>query len=157
VGRASHFQEKIKTKRLIQVNKMKIRMIAVLMILALAAWLPAMAQQVAAPPAPSEQAQAPASLLDSAKRAATSACAICDKTNDQGKDAKAASCCAGKEMACCKKDSKNAQSAMNCCSGNDGKQCAKNDGKGCCGKDAVACNRANGKNCCAGQSCSQNS
>jgi hypothetical protein len=77
--------------------------------------------------------------------------------NDQGKDAKAASCCSGKEMACYKKDSQTTQSAMNCCSGKDAKQCAKNDGKGCCGKDALACNSVNGKQCCAGQSCSHDS
>ena len=135
-------------------NKMKIRMIAVLMILALAAWLPAMAQQAASP---NQQAQTSAPRVDSAKPVAASACACCDKMNDQGKDAKAASCCAGEEMACCKKDSKAAQSAMNCCAGKDGKQCAKKDGKGCCGKDAVACNSANGKHCCAGQDCSHSS
>jgi hypothetical protein len=77
--------------------------------------------------------------------------------NDQGKDAKAASCCSGKEMACYKKDSQTTQSAMNCCSGKDAKQCAKNDGKGCCGKDALACNSVNGKQCCAGQNCSRDS
>lgn len=102
------FLGKIKGKGLIQVNKMKTRMIAVLMILALAAWLPAVAQQ-AAPPASGQQAQTLASPANSAEPAAASACACCDKPKDQSKNAKAADCCAGAEMACSKKDSKTAQ------------------------------------------------
>jgi hypothetical protein len=132
---------------------MKIRIIAVLLTLALAAWLPITAQQTAAPQ-PSAQ-QAPATPSDTGK----TACTCCDHKQDQSSDtAKAKNCCAGKDMDCCKKDGKDSQSAMNCCAGKDGKQCAKKDGKACCGKDgkaccgkdAMACNSKDGKNCCAG-------
>lgn len=62
------------------------------------------------------------------------------------------SCCEGKDMTCCKQDNKDNQTALNCCAGKNGKQCATKDGKGCCGKDAMACNTKDGKQCCAGHS-----
>ena len=138
-------------------EKMKSRIIAVVLLLTLAIWLPAFAQQTTGsqttPPADSK----------------TPACACCDHKNHQGDAAKccnhnkdaAASCCQGKngkEMACCKDHGKGDQSAMNCCKGKDGKMCAKDgkgcctgkDSKGCCGKDASACNTKDGKPCCGG-------
>jgi len=137
---------------------MKIRMIAVVLILAVAAWLPATAQQSATPPAQAE----------SAKPAAKSACACCEHAKDQGKEAtgdhasmaccpgkegeaaKSASCCDGKEMACCKKEGKDNQTAMNCCGSKVGKMCASKNMKECCGRDAMAGKGKDGKNCCAG-------
>ena len=137
---------------------MKLRMIAIALLLALAAWLPAMARQAGAVP----QAQAPVAQDDSAKSSDKSPCACCAQRKDQ-KDTSTskATCCDGKDMACCKKDSKDTASAMKCCAGKDMKQCAAKDGKGCCGKDAkgccgknaMACNSKNGKHCCAGHSC----
>ena len=134
---------------------MKLRLIAIVLILALAAWLPAVAQQsTGAQTTPSTDTKG-------------SACACChhkDHAGDSGKSCchgkdGSANCCQskdGKEMACCKEHSKGDQSAMNCCEGKEGKMCAKNgkgccsgkDGKSCCGKDAVACNTKDGKNCC---------
>jgi hypothetical protein len=127
---------------------MKIRTISMMLILALAAWLPVMAQQPTAPQTNAPQAQD------------KNACACCEHTKDQGKDAaKGMRCCKGKDT-CCKKDSKDQQSAMNCCAGKDGAQCAT-DGKDCCGKDgkqecchkAMASNAKDGKHCCAGHAC----
>lgn len=129
-------------------EEMKIRTIAVMLILALAAWLPLMAQQPAAPQTNAPQAQD------------KNACTGCEHMKD-GKDAsKGMACCQGKDSSCCKKDGKDSQSAMNCCAGKDGAQCAK-DGKGCCGKDAkqgcchnaMASDAKNGKQCCAGHGC----
>ena len=125
---------------------MKLRMIAVVLTLALGAWLPSVAQTTGSqsnPPADSKAA----------------ACSCCSQQDHQGDTAK--SCCQGKdgkEMACCKDHGKGDQSAMTCCKGKDGKMCAKNgkgcctgkDGKSCCGKDAAACNTKDGKPCCGG-------
>ncbi|HTZ34334.1 MAG TPA: hypothetical protein VMH31_17860 [Methylomirabilota bacterium] len=132
---------------------MKLRMIAVVLILALSAWLPAIAQQTGGAPA-----TAPAD---------SKACACCEHQDHQGGASKscchgkdgAADCCKGKDgtaMACCKDHDKGDQSAMNCCKGKDGKMCAKDgkgccngkNGKSCCGKDAAACNSKDGKPCC---------
>jgi hypothetical protein len=126
VGRASHFSNQTENPK---GEEMKIRMTAILAILSLAAWLPAMSQQT-----PTPQPAAPT---------AKSACACCDQTG------------AGKDMACCSKDKDN-KSAMNCCAGKDAKQCSAKNGKGCCGKgdksccgkDAMACNAKDGKGCC---------
>jgi hypothetical protein len=126
---------------------MKIRMISVMLIFAVAAWLPLMAQQ-AAPQTGAAQAQE------------KNACACCEHMKD-GKDAsKEMACCQGKDSSCCKKDGKGNQSAMNCCAGKDSAQCPK-DGKDCCGKDAKqgCCHNAaasdgkDGKQCCAGHRC----
>ena len=126
---------------------MKVRLTAIFAVLSLAAWLPASAQQTAAP--------------EPATPAAKSACTCCNHQKSQGRaDAgKAASCCEGKDAGCCSKD-KNSASAGNCCSGKDAKQCATESGKdccgktdkSCCGKDAMACNTKDGKNCCGSDS-----
>jgi hypothetical protein len=137
---------------------MKFRMIVLILIVTLAAWLPAVAQQ--APP------------QDPGKTAAKPACACCAQTDQHGKDAasgqSAMACCHGKDskdMACCTKaakDNKDATQAMPCCNGKDSKDakmCASKDGKpccdskngmSCCGKDATtACNSKDGKDCCS--------
>ena len=130
-------------------EEMKTRTIAVMWILALAAWLPLAAQQTATPAtnAPQGQDQNP--------------CACCDHRKDQDKDAsKDMTCCRGKDSCCSKKDAKTSQAAMNCCAGKDGAQCAK-DGKDCCGKgakqgcchNAMASNAKDAKHCCAGHGC----
>jgi hypothetical protein len=146
-------------------KKMKFRIIAVVLILTLAAWLPALAQQ--------DRGSLPAPSRDSD----TTACASCDHKAHHGEDRKhsqdSRSCCHGKsgqangksccqdtdgkQMACCNEHPKGDQAAMNCCRGADRKMCANDakgscagkDGKPCCGKDALACNRKDGKNCCA--------
>lgn len=137
---------------------MKFRMIALILIVSLAAWLPAAAQ----PSAPQQ---------DTGKPATKPACGCCAHMDHQGKDATAdhaaMSCCPGKdgkEMACCGKDvkdGKDAKSAMTCCNSKEGKEakmCASKDGKpccgskdvkSCCGKEAAANNSKNGKECCA--------
>jgi hypothetical protein len=126
---------------------MKIRTISAMLILAVAGWLPLMAQQAAAPQTGAAQAQD------------KNTCACCEHMKN-GKDAsKAMTCCEGKDASCCKKDGKEKQSAMNCCAGKDNAECAK-DGKDCCGKGAKACchnamasNAKDGKQCCAGHGC----
>ena len=136
---------------------MKSRMIALILMVTLAAWLPAVAQQ-AAP-------------QDPGKTAAKPACDCCAQMDHQGKAAtsehSAMTCCQGKdakEMPCCNKDAKDgkdAKVAMTCCNSKDGKDakmcatkdgkscCDSKDGKSCCGKDTAACNGKDGKNCCA--------
>jgi len=147
----------VRTQTNEKVRIMKTRILAVALILALAAWLPAVAQQTGTQAAPAAD--------PNAKQAT---CACCDHSAHHGKDGK--SCCqgkdgqpccdskSGKEMACCQGHAKGEQSAANCCQGKDGKMCAKDgkdccagkDGKSCCGKDAVACNMKDGKDCCGG-------
>jgi hypothetical protein len=127
---------------------MKIRTIVMMLILALASWLPVMAQQTAAPQTNAPQAQD------------KNTCPCCGHMTGQSKGAsKGGTCCQGKDS-CCNKDGKDAQSAMNCCGGKEGMQCAK-DAKHCCGKNAkkgcchnaMASNSNEGTNCCAGHSC----
>jgi len=146
---------------------MKVRMLAVLSALALAAWLPLQAQQ--APPAQAPQTQAPAQTEDASKLQAKHECCCAAKaqpgqddsaTHDHhamgcchGKDAAAAkaTCCEGKdakEMSCCAKGGKTDQAAMQCCAGMKDGQCAAKDGKACC-KDMSA---KNAKGCCSGMS-----
>ena len=134
---------------------MKFRMISVVLILSLAAWLPsAMAQQgaPAQPAAPSDSKSTAGSCCDHNHHQGDAAKSCC---HDKG----SASCCKGKngeDMACCQERTKGDQSAMNCCKGKDGKMCAKNskgccagkDGKSCCGKDTAACNSSNDGPCC---------
>jgi hypothetical protein len=126
---------------------MKVRTIAIGLIFTLAAWLPVMAQQTAAP-------QAAAAPTDGAKSAEKSACACCTHTKDHGKaatgDHALSSCCEGKDMACCKNGAKDNKSAATCCAGKDAKMCSKKDAKECCGKDTMVCNTKDAKNCCAG-------
>jgi hypothetical protein len=131
-------------------------MIAVVLILALAAWLPALAQQSGGtqPAPPTDAKQGACVCCDHKDQAGDAAQSCC-----HGKNGDAKSCCEskdGKQMACCKEHAKGEQSAMNCCKGKDGKMCAKSaknccagkDGKSCCGKDAAACNSKDGKPCC---------
>jgi hypothetical protein len=143
---------------------MKLRILAVLLVVTLAAWLPLAAQQAA------PTSQAPATPQDSGKTAVKPACCCCDHNTQQDKgkadstpDHSAMACCQGKDakdMACCGKDAK---ASMDCCKGKDAKMCAKDgksccgsgdakDGKSCCGKNAVACNSKDAKNCCASAS-----
>lgn len=136
-------------KREYKVKTMKGRMIAVALTLALLAWLPATAQQAAAPQ-PSPQSQAQPAQGDSSKT-----CDCCAKMKDSSASKQA--CCKGKDMACCKKDSTDKQVGANCCSGKDGKQCAMKTGKGtgCCGKEVMACNSKEGKHCCGAHMCAR--
>jgi hypothetical protein len=143
---------------------MKLRMIALILTFAMAAWLPAAGQQ-----APSQSTpQTPASQ-DSSKDAAKHSC-CCSHEHDSADSASAANhdvqapaCCQakdGKEMSCCSKDTRNSKTAMTCCKDKDAKLCAARDGKpccnakagkSCCGKDATACNSKPGKDCCTGK------
>ena len=154
---------------------MKFRTIAVILILIVAAGLPAVAQQGAAPQPAGQHAQAATPPTDSGKAAEKSACPCCEHMNHQGqanspahpsmgcchgKDAKAGqsmSCCEGKDMPCCKKDGQDKQASSTCCHGKDGKMCAKqngkhccdgSDGNGCCGKNNTASSIKDAKGCC---------
>jgi hypothetical protein len=136
---------------------MKLRMILRAVLVTLALWVPAIAQQPAAP--------APSSTTGAAK----SGCSCCDPAKDHGQDAKGDSapqgCCQSKNsdstksMPCCtqeevadgKKDDNKKKAAMACCTGKNGKMCTMKDQKECCGKDAMACNEKEGRTCCAGQ------
>ena len=145
---------------------MKIRIPAVIAMLALAAWLPVQAQQAAAPNAPATQA-APAPDGKSKDATAHSCCHPKAKTGQEatsekadqaamecchgkGTDAAKAACCAGKdakEMAgCCGQKDAAGKSAMNCCEGKKDTMCAAKDGKTCCGDMSAK----DGKGCCAG-------
>jgi hypothetical protein len=134
---------------------MKLRILAVLLIVTLSAWLPLAAQQSA--PA----SQAPAASQDTGKTAVEHACCCCDHKAQTDKDKPASAghsdmaCCQGKDakdMPCCGKGSKDAKATMDCCKGKDAKMCAK-DGKSCCGSgDAKCCGGKDAKNCCASAS-----
>jgi hypothetical protein len=153
---------------------MKVRIPAVLLLIALVAWMPAVAQQSAAPQQSTPNVPAAQVPQDAAK----SCCGSCEmgKPGEKAsadhhsaeccdaKDAKSMSCCQskdGKEAACCSKDSKSMQE---CCKAKDAKLCAAKSGKDCCGKshtkdgkscwgkDAMACNTKDGQRCCAGMS-----
>lgn len=147
---------------------MKVRTLAILSILSLAAWLPLQAQQTATPAAPAAQSQAPAAADNSAKPQAKHDCCCAAKTQPapgavaehdhaattsccHGKmagDGKA-SCCAGKdakEMSCCAKKSEDGKSTMNCCQGMKDAQCAAKGDKACC----QHMNTKEGKPCCEG-------
>lgn len=106
---------------------MKVRTLAVIAVLSLAAWLPAPAQQT------------PAAAGDT-KAAAKQECCKGEHAADccHGKDTEAvkAGLCQGKsakEMPCCTKGEKADQAAVQCCIGMKEGQCAAKDGKSCCG------------------------
>ncbi|HXR32191.1 MAG TPA: hypothetical protein VN830_00675 [Verrucomicrobiae bacterium] len=130
---------------------MKLRILAALLIVTLAAWLPLAAQQ-------SATSQAPATPKDSGKSAVTATGCCCDHQSQQDKsktagtpDHSAMACCHGKDakdMACCGKDAKNTKASMDCCKGMDAKMCAK-EGKSCCGSGDAK----DGKSCCAKDCC----
>jgi hypothetical protein len=123
---------------------MKVRISAVILILALAAWLPIQAQQAGTQNAPATQAQAPAASDTKAKDATAHSCC-------HGKNAEKASCCAGKEAkdmtACCGQKDAAGKTAMNCCEGKKGAMCAAKGGNACCSD----MNAKDGKTCCAGK------
>ena len=141
---------------------MKARNLALFLAFVVAAWLPILAQQSAAP----SQERSKATAAEPVKQDGGS-CADCCKAHEAAdknaaehhmadccaaKDGKAMECCQGKEGkqgACCAKD-KDAKSAMDCCKAHDAG--AKN-GKHCCGKDAMACNSKDKKGCCTGEQC----
>ena len=145
---------------------MKVRISAVIAILALAAWLPIQAQQAATPNAPATQATAASD--EKSKDAASHSCchpkaktgqeatsekadhAAMECCHGKGADAAKAACCAGKEgkemAGCCGQKDAAGKSAMNCCEGKKDMMCAAKDGKACCG-DMTA---KDGKSCCAG-------
>jgi hypothetical protein len=144
---------------------MKVRISAVIAILALSAWLPVQAQQPSAPNAPAAQTQTPAAPDEKSKDAAAHSCcypkaqsgqeAAAPKSDNaameccQGKDAAKAPCCAGKEtkdMACCGQKDAAGKTAMKWGEGKKDTMCAAKDGKACCGDMAAK----HGKNCCAG-------
>lgn len=145
---------------------MKVRISAVILILALAAWLPIQAQQAGTQNAPATQAQAPAAPDTKANDATAHSCCQPKAQAGQeatakpdqaamacchGKDAEKASCCAGKEAkdmtACCGQKDAAGKTAMNCCEGKKGAMCAAKGGKACCGD----MNAKDGKTCCAGK------
>ena len=147
---------------------MKMRIIAVFLILFVAAWLPMVGQQPSTTPA-----------VTDASKAEKPSCACCEhhdaKAQDgkagqaagdccHGKDGKTMSCCEGKDakdMDCCKKHANDKYAAENCCSGKDGKMCAAKKGdkgccddvncKSCCQKSTTAANSADPGNCCPGK------
>jgi hypothetical protein len=145
---------------------MKVRISALIAILALAAWLPVQAQQAATPSATAPQTQAPATPDEKNKDAAAHGCChpkaqagqeATDPKQDHaamgcchGKDAAKASCCAGKETkdmaACCEKKDATGKTAMDCCKSMKDTMCAAKDAKACCGDMAAK----DGKGCCAG-------
>jgi hypothetical protein len=114
---------------------MRLRLIAVSLILVVSAWLPIIAQQ-SSTSQPSAKPDQPAATCCHGKDGNPQSMPRCE-----GKDAK--------DMACCKKDARDKQATATCC---DAKQSAA---KCCKGKDAKLCTK-NGKDCCAGpdrQSC----
>jgi hypothetical protein len=128
---------------------MKLRLIAVFLILFMAAWLPIMAQQS---PAPQTTAQ-PAPPSAKPDQAAASCC--------HGKDGSARSlpCCEGqaKDMPCGHRDAQDQQTTSTCCDTKDGKTCCTKDATpsaaNCCkGKDAKLCAK-NRRDCCDGPQC----
>ncbi len=149
---------------------MKVRMLAVISILTLAAWLPIQAQQAASPAAPAPQAQTPATPSEKDQSTAKHpCCCCCDPGKKTGPEATAAtadqpamecchgkgtgttkaSCCAGKnakDMACCGMKDKDGKVVMNCCQGATAAMCAAKSGMGCCDNP----NAKGGKGCCGG-------
>jgi hypothetical protein len=144
---------------------MKVRISAVIAILALAAWLPIQAQQAAVPNAPAVEATTVAD--GKSKDAAHNCChpkaktgqdAASEKTDQtvmecchgKGADASKATCCAGKEAkdmaGCCGLKDAAGKAAMNCCKGRKDTMCAAKDGKACCGGMSAK----DGTGCCAG-------
>jgi hypothetical protein len=124
---------------------MRLRLIAVSLILVVSAWLPIIAQQ-SSTSQPSAKPDQPAATCCHGKDGNPQSMPRCE-----GKDAK--------DMACCKKDARDKQATATCCDAKDGKSyCrdAKQSAAKCCkGKDAKLCTK-NGKDCCAGpdrQSC----
>lgn len=122
---------------------MKVRMFAVLSILALAAWRPLQAQQAAAP---AEQSSRSATPKDSSKADNSGGC--CDArcaADPAGKD-----CCPGQAAAkgpsCCSRKAEDEKSAASRCQGMKDGQCAAKNGKSGCEKR----NAGNPKGCCAG-------
>jgi hypothetical protein len=145
---------------------MKVRSLAAISILALAAWLPLQAQQPSAPAGPAQKSQAPPT--DSAEKpsakhdcccaAKDAAAQAASATSDQkakgcchsktANEAKA-SCCDGKDpkdMPCCPKKDSSATSAMNCCQGMKEAQCSAKGSKSC--RNGMTAQNA--KECCAG-------
>lgn len=121
---------------------MKVRMLAVLSILSLAAWLPVQAQQA---PTPSAQAaQTPVitkSADDTSKSAAKHECCCAAKSQASAShDSHSAACCA--------KSEKTDQASAQCCKEMKDGQCPVEDGKSCCESK----NMKAGKECCAGMS-----
>jgi hypothetical protein len=146
---------------------MKVRMLAAISILSLAAWFPLQAQQSAAPADPAQKSQAPAASSPSEKASAKHDCCCAAKDTSaptaaanpdsqskgccHGKTAgeAKASCCDGKDaknMSCCGKLDPASTSAMGCCQGMKDAQCSAKGAKSCCnGKSAQSA-----KVCCTG-------
>jgi hypothetical protein len=146
---------------------MKVRISAVISILALAAWLPIQAQQAATPSAPTTQTQTPAAPDGKSKDAAAHGCChpkaeagqetqtakpdqtAMDCCHGKAGDAAKSACCMGKEakeMACCGQKEAVGKTATNCCAGKQDTMCAAKNGKNCCGD----MNTKDGKRCCVG-------
>jgi hypothetical protein len=117
---------------------MKVRMLAVIAIFSLAAWLPVPAQQPVTPAAPAQQTPAPAG--DSRKATTKHECSKGSENVNccHGKDTEGvkADCCQGKsakEMPSSTKSDKGDQATVPCCIGmKEGPSTAK-AGKSCCG------------------------
>jgi hypothetical protein len=153
---------------------MKLRMFALLAILAFAAWLPDAAQQSPASRTAAQSQASAATTSPEKDAAANRTCACCDHAKPHGDksaaDHQAQACCHGKDVAsmtCCHRGGENTKAVMNCCNGKDAKTSAANDGKPCggagngkpcceakdskpcCGNDAMACNSKDAKGCCS--------
>ena len=138
---------------------MKVRMLAVIAIFSLAAWLPVPAQQPVTPVAPAQQTPAPAG--DSRKATTKHECSKGSENVNgcHGKDTRRvkADCCQGKSakgMPSSTKSDKGDQATVPCCmdmkegpsTGKEGKPCCGSAAKGCCLKMAAQCPaQANGK------------
>lgn len=136
--------------RNLEVKVMKVRMLAIIGILALAAWLPIQAEQAAQAPAVTGPS------ADTNKSAAKHDCCCAAKSqtgqdpaanhdshgaaccHGKGADAAKAGCCEGKtanNMPCCTKAEKADQVALQCCKGMKEGQCPAKDAKSCCGHE----------------------
>lgn len=124
---------------------MKLRVLALLMVLSLVVW----AQGNPAPTAPNSTPAPEAKGCCHHSHDAKAGEGCCHHAKADGKDA--AGCC-GKDK-CEKKDAKS------CCAGKNMKACmeqCKKDGKGCCGEGKGCCGSADEKaaaDCCKGNSC----
>ena len=143
-----------------EVEKVKFRMIAVILAFAMATWLPVAGQSRPQTPAPQ----------DSSKDAAAKHSCCCSHEQHSADSASAANhddqtpACSqakdGKELSCCSKGTKSSKKAMTCCKDKDATLCAAKDGKpccdakagkSCCAKDATAGNSKAEKDCCTGK------
>lgn len=116
---------------------MKLRWIAVFLILLVAAWLPMVAHLSATPPPMTQPDQAAAACC----RGKNGSAMPCSPSKD------------AKDMPCCYKDAQDQQAAPTCCGLKAGKDCCTKNAHSASancykGKDAKLCAKKNGKDCC---------